>query len=63
MLIGFALEKDKNCYPQVFLKEWRYIENEIKLIRYITGDLEKQYNIQCTGDWHNVKSSQGKVQS
>ena len=35
-LIDSVLNKDKKCYPQVFLKEWRYIEKEKKLIRYIS---------------------------
>ena len=33
-----ALQKDKNCYPQVFLKECKYIEK--KVFRYIIDDLE-----------------------
>ena len=33
-----ALEKDKNYYPQVFLKECKYMEEEV--IRHINGDPE-----------------------
>ena len=33
-----VLKKDKNYYPQVFLKECKYIKK--KLIRHITDDLE-----------------------
>ena len=35
-----ALKKDKNYYPQVLLKECKYIEKEKKVIRDITEDLE-----------------------
>ena len=37
MLIGFVLKKDENYYPQMFLKEWKYIEK--KVIRHVTVDL------------------------
>ena len=33
-----TLKKDDNCYPQVFLKECKYIE--LKVIRHITQDIE-----------------------
>ena len=33
-----ALKKDKSYYPQVFLKECKYIER--KVIRHITDDIE-----------------------
>ena len=39
-LIGFVLKKDENFYPEVFLKECKYIEKEKKVIRYITEDLK-----------------------
>ena len=32
-----ALKKDDNYYPEVFLKECKYIEN--KVIRHINGNL------------------------
>ena len=32
-----ALKKDKNCYPQVFLKECKYIDKRV--IRYINNNL------------------------
>ena len=32
-----ALKKDENCYPQVFLKECKYIEK--KVIRHINDNL------------------------
>ena len=35
-----ALKKYKNYYPQNFLKVSKYIENEKKVIRHITDDLE-----------------------
>ena len=28
VIIDFVLKKDKNYYPQVFLEEWKWIENE-----------------------------------
>ena len=34
--VDFVLKKDENYYPQVFLKECKYIE---KIIRCITDDL------------------------
>ena len=37
MLIGFVLKNDENYYPQMFLKEWKYIEK--KVIRHVTVDL------------------------
>ena len=33
-----ALKKDNNCYPQVILKECKYIEK--KVVRHIIDDLE-----------------------
>ena len=35
--VDFVLKKDENYYPQVFLKECKYIE---KIIIYITDDLQ-----------------------
>ena len=40
-MIDYVLKKDKNYYPQVFLRECNYIDKEKKLIRYITDDFEK----------------------
>ena len=40
ILIGFVLKKDENFYPQVFLKEYKYIEKDEKVIRCITDDLK-----------------------
>ena len=37
-----ALKKDKNCYPQVFLKYCKYIEK--KIIGHIIDDLESSYH-------------------
>ena len=34
-----ALKNGENYYPQVFLKECKYIEKEKELIRYVTDDL------------------------
>ena len=34
-----AVNKDRNYYPQVFLKEFKYIENEKKVIRNIYDNL------------------------
>ena len=39
ILIDFVLKKEKNYYPQAFLKECKHIEKEKKVIRYITDDL------------------------
>ena len=36
--LDYALNKDGNYYPQVFLKECKYIKK--KLIRHIFDDLE-----------------------
>ena len=38
ILLDFVLTKDENNYPQVFLKECKYIGK--KMTRYITDDLE-----------------------
>ena len=41
ILIGFVFKKVENYYPQVFLKECKYIEKEEKkVIRHITDDLD-----------------------
>ena len=32
------IQKDDNCYPQVFLREFKYIEK--KLARHVFDDLE-----------------------
>ena len=40
ILIDFVLKKDENFYPQVFLKEYKYIEKDEKVIRCITDDLK-----------------------
>ena len=39
ILIDFVLKKDENYCPWAFLKEWKYIEKEKKVIPYITDDL------------------------
>ena len=38
IFLDSALKKDENYYPQVFLKEYKYIE--AKEIRHITQDIE-----------------------
>ena len=40
ILIDFVLEKDENYYPQIFLKECKYIKKEKMVIRYISNDLK-----------------------
>ena len=40
ILIDFVLKEDENFYPQVFLKEYKYIEKDEKVIRCITDDLK-----------------------
>ena len=40
ILIGFVLKKDRNYYPQVFLKEYKCTGKEKKVTTYITDDLE-----------------------
>ena len=37
--LNSAVNKDRNYYPQVFLKEFKYIENETKVIRNIYDNL------------------------
>ena len=37
--LNSAVNKDRNKYPQVFLKEFKYIENETKVIRNIYDNL------------------------
>ena len=39
ILTGFVLKNDGNYYPEVFLKECKYIEKEKTVIQYITDDL------------------------
>ena len=38
--IDFVLKKDKNYYPQVFLKNINTLQKITKVIRYITDELE-----------------------
>ena len=40
ILIDFVLEKDENYYPQIFLKECKYIKKGKIVIRYISNDLK-----------------------
>ena len=42
IFLDSALKKDENYYPQVFLKEYKYIET--KEIRHITQDIEIFYS-------------------
>ena len=37
-----ALKKDENCYPQVFLKEFKYIEK--KVVRHINDNLSDLFS-------------------
>ena len=47
ILIDSILKKGENYYPQVSLKECKYIEKEKMLIKYITDDLKY-----CFGESH-----------
>ena len=38
IILAYALKKDENYYPQVFLTEGKYIKE--KVIRYITQNTE-----------------------
>ena len=40
VLINLVFKKDENNERQLFLKEYKYIEKENGVIRYITDDLE-----------------------
>ena len=40
--LNSGLKKEENYYPQVFLKECKYIEK--KVVRYIIDDLESSSN-------------------
>ena len=39
-LIDSVFRTGKNCYPQVFLEECKYVIKEKKIHNYITGDAE-----------------------
>ena len=39
-----ALNKDENCYPQVFLKKCRYIEKEKKLDIFLRLNFISDYS-------------------
>ena len=39
-MINSVLRTGKNCYPQVFLEECKYVVNEKKMPEYITDDIE-----------------------
>ena len=40
VLIDSVYITGKNCYPQVFLEEWRYTVKEKKIDKYIIKDIE-----------------------
>ena len=40
ILIDSVFRTGKNCYPQVFLEECKYVIKEKKIHNYITGDAE-----------------------
>ena len=44
VLIYSVLKKDEDYYSQVFLKEYKFIEKEIRVLRYITKDLEISFD-------------------
>ena len=39
-MINSVLRTGKNCYPQVFLEECKYVVKEKKMPEYITDDIE-----------------------
>ena len=43
-IFDFVLKKDNKYFPQVFLEEWKYIEKEKKVTRYITDDLQISFD-------------------
>ena len=49
-----ALKKDKSYYPQVFLKECKYIER--KVIRHITDDIESFSDDSDQSDEEQIKA-------
>ena len=40
LMFTLALKKDEHYYPEVLLRESKYIEKEKKVNRHITDDLE-----------------------
>ena len=40
ILTDFVLKKDDKYFLQMFLKKYKYIENDKKVVRYVNGDLE-----------------------
>ena len=54
-LIDSVLKKDEHYYPQVFLKECKYIEKEKKLIRYITSILKFSSDDSDESDEERIK--------
>ena len=45
ILIDSVFKIGKNCYPKVFLKEFKYIVKEKGVTRYLTEDLEISSNL------------------
>ena len=39
-MIDSIFRTGKNCYPQVFLEEYKYVVKEKKMPEYITDDIE-----------------------
>ena len=40
ILTDFVLKKDDKYFLQMFLKKYKYIENDKKVVRYVNGDLD-----------------------
>ena len=39
-MIDSVYRKEKDCYPQVFLEEYKYVVKEKKMSKFITDDKE-----------------------
>ena len=53
ILIDSVFRKGKNCYPQVFLEECKYVIKEKKIPKYIIDDTE------ISSDFHREDSDEG----
>ena len=40
-MLDSVIKANKRCYPQILLKECRYVQEKIKTENYIAEDLEK----------------------
>ena len=54
IVINSVFKSGKNCYPQIFLEEWKYSIKEKKIKSFIKYDLESS-SVHDSGEEENVE--------